>query len=273
VIAAALPKRLFVNRIAIPPEIETPRAWAGGSRSVDFDCRRWRTTRNTGRARGLRHLHTIVESTAARIVKTRGVRGCPTPVAAPPAGRGRRNIRADRDPEARHQGPRYRASNTVISSNGKGFTEGIAKRIDMDQGGAATSHWSLPAFCRLGTACGDLKCFRGDNILRGFDGTSRAHVRAKWSGKASHSHRLTTVNKVGQARQGIHLAICRMVPASFRSRDVRDGRNPNVANLGLENVGVRHQIPTMRDAGRGWSQNLVPRTSIYCHPGMHPCRN
>lgn len=143
----------------------------------------------------------------------------------------------------------------VISSNEVFHLQAQPKRILIQGGGYIALEFAC-IFAGLGTDV--TVVYRGDNILRGFDGDVRAHVRKEMERAGITVLTGCTVSAV--EKYGAEYTSRLSNGSSIASDQVMFaiGRHPNVANLGLEKVGVAIDPKIGGIAVDGYSQSSVP---------------
>jgi glutathione reductase (NADPH) len=142
----------------------------------------------------------------------------------------------------------------VISSNEAFHLTALPKRV-LIQGGGYIALEFAGIFAGFGSDV--TVVYRGDNILRGFDEDVRTHVRAEMEKQGITILTGCTVTKVDKHGKDYtsHLSN----GSSIASDQVMFaiGRHPNIANLGLENVGVALNPHNGGIAVDGWSKTSV----------------
>jgi glutathione reductase (NADPH) len=142
----------------------------------------------------------------------------------------------------------------VISSNEAFHLNELPKRIVIQGGG----YIALEFACIFAGFGSDVTLvYRGQNILRGFDDDVRTHVRAEMEKEGITILTGNTVSKVD--RHGNEFTTHLSNGSSIASDQVMFaiGRHPNVANLGLEKVGV-----AINPANGGIAVDSFSRTSV-----------
>jgi glutathione reductase (NADPH) len=142
----------------------------------------------------------------------------------------------------------------VISSNEAFHLPALPKRILIQGGGYIAVEFAC-IFRGLGSEV--TLVYRGENILRGFDDDLRAHLRAEMEKRGIK----IVTRQIVEAVEKVDHGLCVVLPdhESFTVDGVMFavGRNPNIANLGLEAAGVT----LARNGGiavDGYSQTAVP---------------
>jgi glutathione reductase (NADPH) len=142
----------------------------------------------------------------------------------------------------------------VISSNEAFHLNELPKRIVIQGGG----YIALEFACIFAGFGSDVTLvYRGQNILRGFDDDVRSHVRAEMEKEGITILTGNTISRVD--RHGKEFTTHLSNGSSIASDQVMFaiGRHPNVANLGLEKVGV-----AVNPANGGIAVDSFSRTSV-----------
>jgi glutathione reductase (NADPH) len=143
----------------------------------------------------------------------------------------------------------------VISSNEAFHLPALPKRIVIQGGG----YIALEFACIFAGFGSDVTLiYRGENILRGFDDDVRTHVRAEMEKEGITILTGNTVAKVD--RHGNEFTTHLSNGSSIASDQVMFaiGRHPNVANFGLEKVGVAINPGNGGIAVNNFSKSSVP---------------
>jgi glutathione reductase (NADPH) len=142
----------------------------------------------------------------------------------------------------------------VISSNEAFHLEELPRRVVIQGGGYIALEF---AGIFAGFGADVTVIYRGDNILRGFDEDVRAHVRAEM--EMAGITILTGCTITGIDKRNNELTTHLSNGSSIASNQVMFaiGRHPNIANLGLENVGV-----AINPANGGIAVDHFSRTSV-----------
>jgi glutathione reductase (NADPH) len=142
----------------------------------------------------------------------------------------------------------------VISSNEAFHLEELPRRVVIHGGGYIALEF---AGIFAGFGADVTVIYRGDNILRGFDEDVRAHVRAEM--EMAGITILTGCTITGIDKRNNELTTHLSNGSSIASNQVMFaiGRHPNIANLGLENVGV-----AINPANGGIAVDHFSRTSV-----------
>lgn len=154
-----------------------------------------------------------------------------------------------------NHGPEIPGIEHVISSNEVFHLKSQPRRILIQGGGYIALEFAC-IFAGLGTDV--TVVYRGDNILRGFDSDVRAHVRKEME-KAGITI-LTGCTVASVEKHGEEYTSKLSNGSSIASDQVMFaiGRHPNIANLGLEKVGVAIDKSIGGIAVDGYSQSSVP---------------
>jgi len=133
----------------------------------------------------------------------------------------------------------------VISSNEVFWLKTFPKRV-LIQGGGYIAVEFAGIFAGLGAEV--TLVYRGENILRGFDNDVRQHLRAEMENHGINVLCGATVERVDKHGEGEAASyISHLSNGSSVASDqvmFAIGRHPNVANLGLENVGIEISTQT-----------------------------
>jgi glutathione reductase (NADPH) len=143
----------------------------------------------------------------------------------------------------------------VISSNEAFHLPALPKRIEIQGGG----YIALEFACIFAGFGSDVTLiYRGENILRGFDDDVRTHVRAEMEKEGITILTGNTVAKVD--KHGNEFTTHLSNGSSIASDQVMFaiGRHPNVANFGLEKVGVAINPGNGGIAVNNFSKSSVP---------------
>jgi len=155
---------------------------------------------------------------------------------------------------APNHGPVIPGIEHVISSNEAFHLDKLPRRIVIQGGG----YIALEFACIFANFGSDVTVvYRGDNILRGFDEDVRSHVRAEMEKEGITILTGCTVNAVD--RHGDDYTSHLSNGSSIASDQVMFaiGRHPNVANLGLEKVGI-----AINPANGGIAVDSFSKTSV-----------
>jgi glutathione reductase (NADPH) len=143
----------------------------------------------------------------------------------------------------------------VISSNEVFHLPVQPKRILIQGGGYIALEFAC-IFAGLGTEV--TVVYRGENILRGFDEDVRAHVRKEMEQAGISVLTGCTVARVDKRDDGLTAQLSNGSSIAADQVMFAIGRNPNVANLGLEKAGVAIDPKSGGIAVNGFSQTSVP---------------
>jgi len=143
----------------------------------------------------------------------------------------------------------------VISSNEVFHLPVQPKRILIQGGGYIALEFAC-IFAGLGTEVTVI--YRGENILRGFDEDVRAHVRKEMEQAGISVLTGCTVARVDKRDDGLTAQLSNGSSIAADQVMFAIGRNPNVANLGLEKAGVAIDPKSGGIAVDGFSQTSVP---------------
>ena len=152
-------------------------------------------------------------------------------------------------------GPGIPGIEHVISSNEVFHLPTLPRRIVIQGGGYIALEFAS-IFAGLGSDVTVI--YRGDNILRGFDGDVRAHLRSEMEKAGIEIVTGQTVTRVEKANDEfvVHLSEGRCLDADQVLFAI--GRSPNVAGLGLEKTSVALDPVSGGIKVDGFSQSSVP---------------
>ncbi|MGR3456168.1 glutathione-disulfide reductase [Pseudooceanicola sp.] len=234
VIRGCVPKKLMVFASEYPAMVEDARSYGWDLNDPDFDWTAFRTKlegeldrlegiyrnllKNSGvtsydaRAR-LKDAHTVELSTgetftAKHILIATG--GHPVPPDVPGA-------------------------DLAISSNEVFHLDALPKRILVVGGGYIASEFAC-IFNGLGSEV--TQFYRGAQILRGFDGEARGLVADEMEQKGIAIHCGTNILEMARDDNGIRVKASNGTESHFDQVLFAIGRNPNSADMGLEDLGV-----------------------------------
>jgi glutathione reductase (NADPH) len=153
--------------------------------------------------------------------------------------------------------PEFPGSDLAITSNEIFHLETLPKRALIVGGGYIASEFA----CILNGLGVEVKqYYRGAQILRGFDDEARGQVANQMAANGISIHCGTAIERLTKVAGGICAIATDGTEAEFDVVLYATGRNPNVAGLGLEALGVKigRKGEIVVDE---WSQTSVP--SIY----------
>ncbi|MDQ8728639.1 glutathione-disulfide reductase [Bradyrhizobium sp. LHD-71] len=255
VIRGCVPKKLFVYASHVQQEIEDAAGFGWSIPQATFDWPTLIANKDKEIARLEAAYTANLDRAGADIVKARAVFEDPHTLALSNGERVRARHVLIAVGAAPNHGVEIPGIEHVISSNEVFHLEKQPKRILIQGGGYIALEFAC-IFAGLGTDV--TLVYRGDNILRGFDDDVRAHVRKEMEQAGITiltGCTLTAVSKHGeeftsQLSNGSSVASDQVMFAI--------GRHPNVANLGLEKVGVAINPKNGGVAVDGFSQSSVP---------------
>src|SRR3981189_3359961 len=254
VIRGCVPKKLLVYASHIHHEIADAAGFGWTIPSATFD---WATL-IANKDKEIARLETAytanVEKSGARIVKTRAVfEDAHTLRLLTGETVKAKNVLIATGGAPNHGDP-IPGIEHVISSNEPFHLNELPKRIVIQGGG----YIALEFACIFAGFGSDVTLvYRGQNILRGFDDDVRSHVRAEMEKEGITILTGNTISKVD--RHGKEFTTHLSNGSSIASDQVMFaiGRHPNVANLGLEKVGV-----AVNPANGGIAVDSFSRTSV-----------
>src|SRR3954447_4189457 len=261
VIRGCVPKKLFVIGSHIKHEIEDAAGFGWTIGQVSFD---WRTLvankdKEIARLEGI--YTTNVEKAGGEVVKTRAVIEDAHTLRLADSKTVTAKYIMIATGGAPNHGPAIPGIEHVISSDEAFHLTELPKRIVIQGGG----YIALEFACIFAGFGSDVTViYRGDNILRGFDEDVRAHVRAEMEREGITILTGCTIERIDKVeKRGTEFTTRLSNGSSIASDQVMFalGRHPNVANLGLEKVGVAINPANGGIAVDGFSRTSVP--SIY----------
>src|SRR6478672_1590725 len=258
VIRGCVPKKLLVYASHIHQEIEDAAGFGWTIQSATFDWPTLIANKDKEIARLEAAYTSNVEKSGARIVKTRAVLEDPHTLrlATGEAVKARYVLIATGS--APNHGQMIPGIEHVISSNEVFHLDELPKRIVIQGGGYIALEFA-GIFAGFGSDVTVI--YRGDNILRGFDEDVRAHVRAEMEREGITILTGCTIEKIDKVeKRGSEFTTHLSNGSSIASDRVMFaiGRHPNVANLGLEKVGVAINPGNGGIAVDGFSRTSVP---------------
>ncbi len=258
VIRGCVPKKLFVIGSHVRHEIDDAAGFGWSIPEASFDWATMVANKDKEIAR-LEGIYTAnVEKAGVRIVKTRAViEDAHTLRLTNGETVTARYILIATGGMPNH-GPAIPGIEHVISSNEAFHLKELPRRVVIQGGGYIALEF---AGIFAGFGADVTVVYRGDNILRGFDEDVRAHVRAEMEMAGITILTGCTVTGIDKPNNEYisHLSN----GSSIASNQVMFaiGRHPNIANLGLENVGVAINPSNGGIAIDSFSKTSVP--SIY----------
>src|ERR1700686_3715512 len=235
VIRGCVPKKLFVIGSPIHPQTEDAAGFGWLIPPVTFDWPTLVANKDKEIAR-LEGIYTSnVEKSGARIVKTRAVFEDAHTLRLATGETVKAKYVLIATGSAPNHGLAIPGIEHVISSNEVFHLRELPKRIVIQGGG----YIALEFACIFAGFGSDVTLiYRGENILRGFDEDVRAHVRSEMEKEGINILTGCVVNKIG--KHGKEFTSHLTGGSSVTSDQVMFaiGRHPNVAGLGLEEIGV-----------------------------------
>jgi len=125
----------------------------------------------------------------------------------------------------------------VMSSNEAFKLHELPRRIVVQGGGYIAVEFAC-IFHGLGSEV--TLVYRGENILRGFDDDVREHLRTEMTRRGLRVLCGHTVTAVAKAADGLETQLSDGTKIAADRVMFAVGRKPNVANLGLEALGIKH---------------------------------
>ena len=235
VIRGCVPKKLLVYASHVRHEIEDAAGFGWSIPSATFDWPTLIANKDKEIARLEAAYTANVEKSGARVVKSRAVfeDAHTLRLASGETVRAKHILIATGG--APNHGKAIPGIEHVISSNEVFHLPALPKRILIQGGGYIALEFAC-IFAGLGSDV--TLVYRGDNILRGFDDDVRTHVRAEMEKGGITILTSCTVDKV--EKHGDEFTSRLSNGSSVASDKVMFaiGRHPNIASLGLEQVGV-----------------------------------
>jgi glutathione reductase (NADPH) len=145
----------------------------------------------------------------------------------------------------------------AITSNEAFHLERLPRRIVIVGGGYIAVEFA-GIFSGLGVET--IIVYRGEQILRGFDDDLRNHLAAEMKKKSIDIRTHADVEKLERSGDGVRVRLTDGTAFGAGQVMYCTGRIPNIADLGLENVGISH-TPHYAIPVNEYSQTEVP--SIY----------
>ncbi len=255
VIRGCVPKKLFVIGSHVHQEIEDAAGFGWTIPTATFDWPTLIANKDKEIARLEAAYTTNVEKSGAEVVKARAVLEDAHTVRLATGKTVRARYILIATGGAPNHGAMIPGIEHVISSNEAFHLPELPRRIVIQGGG----YIALEFACIFAGFGSDVTViYRGENILRGFDGDVRTHVRAEMEKSGITILTGCTVTRVD--RHGKDLTSHLSNGSSIASDQVMFaiGRHPNVANLGLETAGVAINPRNGGIAVDGWSKTSVP---------------
>src|SRR5947199_7159553 len=258
VIRGCVPKKLLVYASHIHHEIEDAAGFGWTIPPATFNWPTLIANKDKEIAR-LEAIYTAnVEKSGARIVKTRAVFEDPHTLRLGTGEAVAAKYVLIATGGAPNHGAAIPGIEHVISSNEVFHLTELPKRIVIQGGGYIALEFAC-IFAGFGSNV--TVVYRGDNILRGFDEDVRAHVRAEMEREGITILTGCTIDRIEKVeKRGTEYTTHLSNGSSIASDQVMFaiGRHPNVANLGLEKVGVAINPANGGIAVDGFSRTSVP---------------
>lgn len=131
--------------------------------------------------------------------------------------------------------PDIPGSELAITSNEAFHLDQLPKRIVVVGGGYIAVEFA-GIFYGMGAQVTQL--YRGEQILRGFDWDVRQHLAEQLLGKGVDLRVQTTVSRIEKTAQGLSVTLDNGACLETDQVMFATGRSPNIAGLGLENIGI-----------------------------------
>jgi glutathione reductase (NADPH) len=236
VIRGCVPKKLLVYASRFADEFEDAAGygWTVGKPSFDWATLIANKDREIARLEAA--YTTNLERAKVEIVKSRAVIVDPHTVRLVNTGK---TVRAERiliaTGAAPHLGADIAGLQHVISSNEALHLESLPKRIVIQGGGYIAVEFAT-IFNGLGSQV--TLVYRGDNILRGFDDDVRAHLSAELEKRGIKIITRQIVESIEKVDHGLCVDLSDHEEIMADRVMFATGRRPNIAGLGLEEIGV-----------------------------------
>jgi glutathione reductase (NADPH) len=237
VIRGCVPKKLLVYASRFADEFEDAAGYGWTLSELKFD---WPTL-IANKDREIARLEAVyianLERAKVKIVRSRAVLLDPHTVKLTATGE---TVRAKHILIATGGGPHRGADiagiDHAISSNEAFHLPELPKRI-LIQGGGYIALEFATIFNGLGSDV--TVVYRGDNILRGFDDDVRKHLRTELEKRAIKIITKATVDGIEKIDHGLCVELTDHEAIVVDEVMFATGRRPNIAGLGLEEIGVK----------------------------------
>jgi glutathione reductase (NADPH) len=255
VIRGCVPKKLFVIGSHIRHEIDDAAGFGWSIPEVTFDWPTLVANKDKEIAR-LEGIYTSnVEKSGAQIVKTRASLENANTIRLANGKTVKAKYVLIATGSRPNHGPVIPGIEHVISSDEAFHLPELPKRIVIQGGGYIALEFAC-IFAGFGTDV--TVVYRGDNILRGFDEDVRTHVRSEMEKEGITVITGCTIGKIDKHGKEFttHLSNGSSIASDLVMFAI--GRHPNVANLGLERVGVGINPKNNGVSVDNWSRTSVP---------------
>jgi glutathione reductase (NADPH) len=255
VIRGCVPKKLLVLGSHVHQEIEDAAGFGWTIPTPTFDWPTLIANKDKEIARLEAAYTTNVEKSGAQIVKARAVFEDPHTLRLADGKKVTAKYVLIATGGRPNHGTEIPGIEHVISSDEAFHLPQLPKRVVVQGGGYIALEFA-GIFAGYGSDV--TVVYRGENILRGFDDDVRSHVRIEMEKRGINIITGCTIDKV--EKHGSEFTTHLSSGSSLASDQVMFaiGRHPNVANLGLEKVGVAINPKNGGIAVDHWSKTSVP---------------
>ncbi|HEX2366358.1 MAG TPA: glutathione-disulfide reductase [Bradyrhizobium sp.] len=254
VIRGCVPKKLFVIGSHIRDEIEDAAGFGWTIPPVSFD---WATLvankdKEIARLEGI--YTTNVEKAGAKVAKARAVLEDAHTLRLSTGERVTAKCILVATGSRPYHGREIPGIEHVISSDEAFHLPELPKRVVIQGGG----YIALEFACIFAGFGSDVTVvYRGENVLRGFDEDVRAHARAEMEKRGITILTGCTLDKVDRHGKDCTAHLSNGSSLAADKVMFAIGRHPNIANLGLEKLGVAINPKNLGIKVDGWSKTSV----------------
>jgi len=254
VIRGCVPKKLFVIGSHIRDEIEDAAGFGWTIPPVSFD---WPTLvankdKEIARLEGI--YTTNVEKAGAKVAKARAVLEDAHTLRLSTGERVTAKCILVATGSRPYHGREIPGIEHVISSDEAFHLPELPKRVVVQGGG----YIALEFACIFAGFGSDVTVvYRGENVLRGFDEDVRAHARAEMEKRGITILTGCTLDKVDRHGKDCTAHLSNGSSLAADKVMFAIGRHPNIANLGLEKLGVAINPKNLGIKVDGWSKTSV----------------
>jgi len=254
VIRGCVPKKLFVIGSHIRDEIEDAAGFGWTIPPVSFD---WATMvankdKEIARLEGI--YTTNVEKAGAKVAKARAVLEDAHTLRLSTGERVTAKCILVATGSRPYHGREIPGIEHVISSDEAFHLPELPKRVVVQGGG----YIALEFACIFAGFGSDVTVvYRGENVLRGFDEDVRAHARAEMEKRGITILTGCTIDRVDRHGKDCTAHLSNGSSLAADKVMFAIGRHPNIANLGLEKLGVAINPKNLGIKVDGWSKTSV----------------
>jgi len=254
VIRGCVPKKLFVIGSHIRDEIEDAAGFGWTIPPVSFD---WATMvankdKEIARLEGI--CTTNVEKAGAKVAKARAVLEDAHTLRLSTGERVTAKCILVATGSRPYHGREIPGIEHVISSDEAFHLPELPKRVVIQGGG----YIALEFACIFAGFGSDVTVvYRGENVLRGFDEDVRAHARAEMEKRGITILTGCTIDRVDRHGKDCTAHLSNGSSLAADKVMFAIGRHPNIANLGLEKLGVAINPKNLGIKVDGWSKTSV----------------